>query len=130
MGSDRLQWAETLFEALGVDESDRAELRSRDLLPLVWEVDAGFVLDANAAVLHYSASSPQSLPRCSDLRTANVALISAARFVPELNSCVTRPTRTDTCPFCGGTGRVPGLPMSTIDPPVCYCGGLGWIPAH
>jgi len=34
-----------------------------------------------------------------------------------------------TCPGCQGTGVVPNIPIEQRDKIICWCGGLGWVPA-
>jgi hypothetical protein len=38
-----------------------------------------------------------------------------------------RAGRASSCPTCGGTGTVPGIPANFRPSIVCRCGGLGWI---
>lgn len=124
--SERERWEQTLSEALGVSDQDRAALRALRVLPLVWELGAGFVLNEKGIVLQYDGGD--KLAVCADLRTANVALMSAARFVPELTSFIKRPAATTVCPCCLGSGRAPNAPVTPLESFVCFCGGLGWIP--
>ena len=116
-----------LATILGVNPSDRSRLKALSAVPLMWELDEGFVLDSRGNVARYYSNG--SLLPCTDLRTANIAVMSAARFAPALAKFVKRPDKVEPCPECQGSGvhpyesQVPGGVLG------CYCGGLGWIPA-
>lgn len=65
-----------------------------------------------------------------DPRVVNVVLSQGAKIFPELESLTPFRGANDlTCPSCGGSGivDVAGIDVDSI---VCYCGGLGWIPAE
>ncbi len=63
-------------------------------------------------------------------RYRNTVYYLASKKYPELNHL--NPVRQDTdrtCPFCDGSGIVDDIPDSIRNNVLCYCGGLGWIPA-
>ena len=63
-----------------------------------------------------------------DARERNWLLHEAAARRPELAHLEPRRQRQDPdCPDCRGSGRNPELPEGSNI--LCYCGGLGWIPA-
>ena len=64
----------------------------------------------------------------SDERMRNVALYQGSLTYPELKSLIpARPADAKDCPYCAAKGFDPSsLGKQNI---VCYCGGLGWVPA-
>ncbi len=60
----------------------------------------------------------------------NTVLLRASSEFEELRGL--KPVRepdSPICPMCQGSGVVPRLPPELADSIVCYCGGLGWLPA-
>ncbi len=60
-----------------------------------------------------------------------VTLFIASRKRPELAHLAPRRSPDDpTCPSCGGSGIYRGLDgKPSPEREVCFCGGMGWLPA-
>jgi hypothetical protein len=66
----------------------------------------------------------------TDPRLRVITLYEASRRYPELAHLMpVRGPEDRTCPGCNGTGVVPNIPAEQRDKIICWCGGLGWVPA-
>jgi hypothetical protein len=66
----------------------------------------------------------------TDPRLRAITLYEASRRYPELQHLKpVRAAEDRTCPGCQGTGQVPGIAPEMQAKIVCWCGGLGWVPA-
>ncbi|HEY7545099.1 MAG TPA: hypothetical protein VID27_09465 [Blastocatellia bacterium] len=83
--------------------------------------------DGEVIVFTHEEAEPCAEAEC-DERMRNVALYQGSLTYPELETLVpARPDDAKDCPYCAAKGFDPSsLEEKNI---VCYCGGLGWIPA-
>jgi hypothetical protein len=90
-----------------------------------------FALTAAGDVVSAVHDPPNPLERVTDVRLRNSVFYEASRRYSDLAHLAPQRTAGDqNCPHCRGTGRV--VLSDGRDAPanvVCYCGGLGWLPA-
>lgn len=118
-----------------IDDPSHDGLNLRNLaarfeaLPLCvdWENCWAIRLDGKVVVFLHSAEDGQ-LETEDDQRLVNIALYQGGITYPEIKSLVPlRPAESKDCPYCVGKGIDPNsLEDENI---ICYCGGLGWVPA-
>ena len=103
----------------------------RGLRPVWADWVGGFGLTPEHAVVyieHHSETAPEPV---EELHLRQVTLFNASRRYPELAGLApVRSPDDPTCPHCGGSGvlrRLDGRPAP--DNVVCFCGGMGWLPA-
>lgn len=73
--------------------------------------------------------TPPDLHVEDDVRWRHLALYQGAKKYPELSMLIpAKPIDAIDCPWCRGMGEIkhgnPDFPEI-----VCYCGGMGWLPA-
>lgn len=100
-----------------------------EALPLCvdWEKCWALRPDGQVVVFLHEGEDPQ-LHTEEDVRMRNVALFQGSLTYSEIQSLVPdRPADADDCPFCAAKGFASERPESQNI--ICYCGGLGWVPA-
>lgn len=98
-------------------------VRQHGFLPLHlgWVAVLGICPDGSFVRWDHDAQPPVVQP-LDDPYWERMAICQGVREYPELAPLVpARPESAQTCPDCGGSGEVTGLPL------VCQCGGAGWI---
>lgn len=98
-------------------------------LPLILDMGGCYALRPDGEVVTFAWDEPHDCKVEQDPRLRNMALFQGAKKYPELAPLVP-PRQADAvdCSHCRGTGRFPTGDVP-IDNVICYCGGLGWIPA-
>ena len=101
-----------------------------EALPLCvdWEKCWALRPDGQVVVFVHEGEDPK-LRTEEDVRMKNVALFQGSLTYPEIQSLVpARPADADDCPFCAAKG----FPSEALENQtmICYCGGLGWVPAE
>jgi hypothetical protein len=127
------QIAVRLQEYMANPEHDALNLRQLaarfEALPLCvdWEKCWALRPDGQVVVFMHEGEDPQ-LRAEEDTRMKNVALFQGSLTYPEIQSLVPdRPADASDCPFCAAKGLDNAhLESQNI---ICYCGGLGWVPA-
>lgn len=128
------QLAVRLQEYLADPEHDALNLRAFAsrfaALPLCvdWEKCWAIRADGQIVVFTHEGNDPQPREE-DDRRMLNVVLFQGSLTYPELGALVPeRPADASDCPFCVVKGIEPqSLQSRNI---ICYCGGLGWVPAE
>jgi len=105
--------------------------QARGLTPVWADWVGGFGLTAAHEVVyidHQSGATPEPV---EEPHLRHVTLFTASRRFPELAGLAPERRAGDpTCPSCGGTGVFRGLDgRPAPDNVVCFCGGMGWLPA-
>ncbi len=107
----------------------RAVVASFGALPLVLDMSGCYALRLDGVVIAFSWDEPHGLVTINDERLRNVALYQGSLKYPELASLVpARAPDAIDCRSCGGIGKV-SVDGHTLANVVCFCGGLGWVPA-
>lgn len=89
----------------------------------------GLLLSGEAASFLWN--EPRFLRAELDPRIRNMTRFQASLKYPALASLAPiRPIDAKTCEPCGGTGQCLELPLKFAEHLICYCGGLGWLPAN
>ncbi len=99
-------------------------------LPVLWDGGGCFLLRPDLSIWSVPWGGSE-LERLEDERTRNTVLYRASLEFEELQSL--KPVRdpgSRVCPTCQGTGTVPDMPPELAGALVCFCGGLGWVPAQ
>jgi hypothetical protein len=107
----------------------RAVVAKFGSLPVIMDMGGCYALQLDGAVVTFAWDEPHGLAVVDDERLRNIALYQGSRKYPELATLVpARPLQAADCRSCGGTGivLVEGRSFPDI---ICFCGGLGWIPA-
>lgn len=128
------QIAVRLEEYLADPDHDALNLRQLagrfNALPLCvdWEKCWAVRPDGQVVVFAHEGEDPQ-LREEDDRRMVNAVLFQGSLTYPEIGSLVPpRPTDASDCPFCAAKGiETETLESQNI---ICYCGGLGWVPAE
>jgi hypothetical protein len=81
----------------------------------------------------HEIGDPCSVSVESEFLYRTMALHQGSLLYPELGPLVpTRPADACDCPGCDGQGVSPEWVeyqrLTGREPPLCYCGGLGWLP--
>lgn len=127
------QIEERLKNFIAESKEDPLSLRAHaarfNALPLCVDWGKCWAVRADGEVIVFSHEDAE--PRASkesDERMRNVALYQGSLTYPELKSLIPdRPSGAKDCPYCAAKGFDPSsLEKQNI---VCYCGGLGWVPA-
>lgn len=105
--------------------------RERGLLPVWadWVGAFGLTPDHDVVYIeHGGRADPQPV---AEPHLRHVTLFNASRRYPDLARLAPERAPEDpTCPSCGGTGVVRQLDgRPAPDNIVCFCGGMGWLPA-
>jgi hypothetical protein len=105
--------------------------RQRGLTPVWADWVGGFGLTPEREVVYIDHRSGGVVEPVEERHLCHVTLFTASRKFPELAHLAPERLPGDpTCPSCGGSGQFRGLdgrpPAENI---VCFCGGLGWLPA-
>ena len=99
------------------------------LLPVMLDMGGCLGLRSDGEVVSFSWDEPRQLRVEHDERIRNVALFRASLEYALLGCLMPRkPATAVTCPHCGGSGRISGLPQDLVKTITCHCGGLGWLP--
>lgn len=103
----------------------------RGLLPVWADWVGGFGLTPEQNVVfidHKGNGEPETV---EEQHLRHVTFFLASRKRPELAHLVPQRSPDDpTCPSCGGSGVYRGLDgRPAPDRAVCFCGGMGWLPA-
>jgi len=118
------------LEAPAEGPIDLRDLVSRErILPVWYDTGGCYALRPSGEVVSF-VWDEESVQNELDPRVRNIAYSSGAKRYPELAAFV--PQRTSTariCETCDGTGQPSQLPQHLRESIVCYCGGLGWLPA-
>ena len=107
----------------------RDHARQRGLWPLTGSFETLYALTPEGEVVASNFVDFRELLPVDDARERNWLLHDAATRYPELAHLAPhrRPGDPD-CPHCEGTGTFRAKPPGA-DNLLCYCGGLGWLPA-
>ena len=125
---DRLRafLADTSPDPLGL----RAVVAKFGALPLITDMGGCYALRLDGEVVSFAWDEPHGLAVVDDERLRNTALNQGSQRYPELAPLVpARPAEAIDCRSCGGTGIVAFEGRSLPNNVICFCGGLGWIPA-
>lgn len=103
----------------------------KSLTPVWADWVGGFGLSPDGQVVciqHKGDGDPEPV---EDTHLRHVTLFLASQRYPDLAHLAPRRHPADpTCPSCGGSGVYRGLDGRPVpDRAVCFCGGLGWLPA-
>lgn len=95
------------------------------MIPMCVDAGGGLALRSDGEIVQFLWDEPVAPVLCTDVRVRNMALFQGSLLYPELATLVpVRPTTAVTCHRCRGTGDT-GLGERFV----CFCGGLGWLPA-
>jgi hypothetical protein len=98
-------------------------------LPVLWDGGGCFLLRPDLTIWSV-AWGRSEVEKLEDPRFRNTVLYRASREFEALRSLKpVRDSDSRVCPMCQGTGTVPNMPPELDESIVCYCGGLGWVPA-
>ncbi len=124
---------ELIQDFLEGSEPDLLNLRNlaakKNVLPLVWDMGGVFTINPKTEIVSFAWDEWDDPKVESDLRLRNNALFGGSRKYPELENLIQKPEDACVCPHCGGSGIDPNAEKLNTDAIVCYCGGLGWVPA-
>ena len=116
----------------GSPDAFRRATASAHALPLLFDWSACMAIRPDGEVIWIDYDEPHQIRAVEEERVRNTGLFQGSLRHPDLQSLVPlRPPDAVECPHCRGTGR-PTLrdgDEHLADRVVCYCGGLGWIPA-
>ncbi len=101
-------------------------------LPLVTDMGGLYALRPDGEIISVAWDDDEPPRSERDPRIRNAMLFQGSKRYPELAALVpNRPEQAIDCPHCSGTGvvRIEGHEPEEIPSLICYCGGLGWIPA-
>ncbi len=103
----------------------------RGLTPVWADWVGGFGLTAGADVVFIEHEGSQEPDRVEEPHLRHITLFIASQKNPELAHLAPQRTPGDpTCPSCGGSGICRGLDGKPVpDRFLCFCGGMGWLPA-
>ena len=108
----------------------RALAAQFQLLPLYLDWTGFFGLRVDGELLYVGWDAPHSTEIVTEPQWRRIAFTKAAERFRELASlCPQRTADSIECPGCDGHGRLFLDGKELPDNIVCYCGGLGWIPA-
>jgi hypothetical protein len=107
----------------------RAWVERHRALPVVFDMGGCYAVRVTGEVVSFGWDARDDVALEKNLRIRNGMLYQAAKRFPELRVLVpARPSNGAVCDSCDGSGRPNRIP-ATIENIVCYCGGLGWLPA-
>jgi hypothetical protein len=101
-------------------------------LPLYLDWTACMALRPDGEVIWIDYDEPHQVRPVEDERERNLGLFQGSRNDPDLQFLVPpRPSDAIECATCKGTGRLvfPEDHQHLAEKLICYCGGLGWLPA-
>ena len=102
------------------------------VLPLMYDWSGAWAIRPGGEIVTFDYDPPYNLEIEHDLRIRNIALFEGSKKYPELEELVPiRSPDSIKCPHCKGTGIVQEFAEHEFlsQHIVCYCGGLGWLPA-
>jgi len=107
-----------------------ARAREMNALPLVADMGGSFAIRATGELVQFDWDGSGPAEPLEDARLVNVALYRGSLKFPELGPLVPRRSAGCVdCPHCAGTGKLALTTQPGLEDIVCYCGGVGWLPA-
>jgi len=107
------------------------QAQRRGCIPVWADYVGGFALTPAHEVVFSEDYAVDAVERVTDPRLRVITFYEASRRYPALAHL--RPLRRSEdriCPGCQGTGQVPDIAPELRNQVICWCGGLGWVPAE
>jgi hypothetical protein len=114
------------------DEVDwQGSFQERDLIPVWADWVGGFGLTPDHSVVFIEHGLSGVPDPVEEPHLRHITLFLASQKFPELSHLQPQRQPGDpTCPSCGGSGVYRGLDgRPAPEWAICFCGGLGWLPA-